>query len=202
MLIRHEFGPEGAAYVRSYLESNESMGKRVGRLLLAHHDIDSGITWAFVPVDSPLDRRTAFEEGGLSPASTPSWEEHVAGWLLHQLRQQSPMARVLLVEGAYQRRTDGWLQKRPDDPAVFCSDDVYRYETAETAPGDVHRWLGGAAWRPDVGIITTLPQGTDRLINRQYLSLEELEEMAVNASSIVVGAWDDEAFFFWQPSGG
>jgi hypothetical protein len=202
MLARHEFGPEGTAYVRSYLESNESMGKRLGRMLLAHHDLDQGIAWAFVPVDSPLDDRTAFEEGGLSPASAPTWEERVAGWLLQELSQQSATAGVLLVEGAYERRTDGWLEKRPDDPVVFCGDDVYYYETADAGPDQVQRWLGGATWEPDVGMVTKLPQGTDRLTNRQSITHEDLEEMAVSASVIVVGAWDAEAFFFWQPSAG
>jgi hypothetical protein len=197
-LVRHEFGPEGTTYLRSYLESNERFGKQLGRLLLTHHDLDRGTVWAFVPADSPLDRRTAFEEGGLSPARVPSWDERAVGWLLDQLRQPSATGRVLLVEGAVERRTDPWLQKWPDDPVVFCGDDVYFYETAQAPAADVERWLGGATWKPDVGIVTHLPHRPDRLTKRQDLTLEELSEMAGGASVIVVGAWDHEAFMFWE----
>ncbi|HEV3408110.1 MAG TPA: hypothetical protein VG079_05420 [Gaiellaceae bacterium] len=186
--------------MRSYLESNERFGKQLGRLLLAHHDLDRGTAWAFVPADSPLDRRTAFEEGGLSPARAPSWQEHVVGWLLDQLRQPSATRRVLLVEGALERRSDASLPNRADHPIVFSGDAVYYYETAESSPDDVERWLGGATWRPDVGIVTDAPRGAERFTERQELTLEELDEMAASASVIVVGAWDDEAFIFWEPS--
>lgn len=199
-LVRHEFGPEGTAYVRSYLESNEAFGKKLGRLLVTHHDLDQGTAWAFVPAESPMDRRTAFEYGGLRPASVPNSEERVGGWLLQQLRRHGAAARVLLVEGANELRTDPWLKNRPDDPVVFCGDDVYFYEPAGAAPPDLKRWIGGATWRPDVGIVTELPRGAGRLTPRQELTLEDLDEMAANASVIVVGAWDDEAVMFWERS--
>ncbi len=184
--------------MRSYLESNQAFGKKLGRLLVAHHDLDRGTAWAFVPGDSPMDRRTAFEEGGLRPASEPDLEQRVGGWLLHQLRQPDAAARVLIVEGAHELRTDPWLENSPDDPVVFCGDDVYFYGTAESAPSDLVRWLGGATWRPDVGIVTDLPLAPNGLTNRQSLTPEELGEMAVRASVIVLGAWDDEAFVFWE----
>jgi hypothetical protein len=199
MLARHEFGPEGVAYLRSYLEANEAFGKRLGRLLLTHHDIERGTAWAFVPVDSPAESWTDFESGGLFRKVDPTWDEQVGGWLLAEVGQSSPRPRIVCVEDALARRQDGWLERNSEHRAFFCGDEVYSYETSDTPSADLTRRLGGATWRPAVGVVTALPNGVEHLTNRQSLTPEALEEMAVAATAIIVGAWDDEAFFFWEP---
>src|SRR4051794_15925864 len=109
MLARHEFGPEGVEYVRAYLAANEEFGKRLGRLLLSHHNIDEAIAWAFVPADTPVERRTAFETGGLFPKRDREWDEVVGNWLHSQVGAPTERPRLLCVEDAYSRRQDGWL---------------------------------------------------------------------------------------------
>jgi hypothetical protein len=200
VLIRHQFGSEGHAYLRSYLEANEAFGKRLGRLLLTHHDIDRGRMWAFVPADSLPEHRTDFARGGLLREVDSSLDEVVGDWLLAELRRPSPAPRIVCVEGALERRTDGWLTKHPEYRVFFCGEDPDTYETTESPLPDLDRWCGGADWRPDLGIIAPLPAEIQQLTNRQSVPPDALEEMAAAASVIIVGAWDDEAFLFWQPS--
>ena len=73
MVRRHQFGPEGHAYVRRYLESGARFEKRLGALLLDHHDVDGGSVWAFVRADSPPEKLAAFETGRLFPKGDPDW---------------------------------------------------------------------------------------------------------------------------------
>jgi len=70
-LVRHEFGPEGIAYLRTYLASNDGFGKRLGRLL-GGRNLDAGTTWAFVPAGSSRQKRVDFQQGGSSVAARRS----------------------------------------------------------------------------------------------------------------------------------
>jgi hypothetical protein len=145
MVRRHEFGPEGHAYVRRYLESGAGFGKRLGGLLLEHHDAERGLVWAFVRLDSPPEKLVNFETGGLLPKLDPAWKEQANAWLRDRLVEGGG-ERALLVEHPYAKPTDGWLEKDPDRLAVFCGDDVYEYYSAED--GELTGWLGGGTWGP------------------------------------------------------
>lgn len=117
-LVRHDFGPEGTAYVRSYLRSNEAFGKRLGRLL-ARRDLEAGTTWALVPADSSPQQRlrlkaglfpdagppVALEHGYLTPKFDPSSHAQFRRALGDLLSLPSGSPRLLCVEWAYGERT-------------------------------------------------------------------------------------------------
>lgn len=210
-LIKHRFGREGAAYIRSYLESNERFGHRLGRLLLDHHDVECGVTWALVPTDVPPEKLADFEEGIFPSAGPPAKVD--VGYMVPVFRASSndamraalgallatPNARraVLVVEAAYDRRTDDWDQ-RPERRVFFCGDDVYDFELAQHQDAELTFVPTGATWSPDVGIVTALPAQLESLANGDSVSPAALAEMAGAATAIVVGAWDNEAPLFWE----
>lgn len=216
MLIRHDFGPEGVAYVRSYLERNDRFGRRLGSLL-AGRDIEAGTTWAFVPAASSPRWRVDFEHGGLFPhrgppvqsedgvlvpVFDPSLDPQITAGVAGLFSRPSASPRLLCVEQAYARRTDPWLAERPDEDVFFYGDDVYAYATADAPIEQATRLLGGATWQPNVGIVTVLPDGLQEMRKREPISPEALGDMAAAAIAIVVGAWDGEGLLFWEPEEG
>ena len=208
-LVRHEFGGDGVAYLRSYLQSNGAFGKRLGPLL-ARRDLEAGKTWALVPDDSPPHQRTDFESGLFPDASPPmrvkqgylvqkfdaSAHPQVRQAVADLLSKPGPLPRLLCVEWAYARRTAPW----PDQEIFFCGDDVYGYQGADPAFEGVEWVPGGATWEPNVGMVTALPPGFEEIPHRQSITPETLEEMAAAAVAIIVGAWDGEAPLFWEPA--
>jgi len=204
MVVRHNFGPEGHAYVRSYLEANGAYGKLLGRLLLAAHQIDNGDVWAFVPAELPEERRTPltdFEDGYIypDPGRQSARQESNDGWLL-EARNRVPGSWLLCVEDAFGKPSDPFVAKR-SDPMFFCGDSVYWYETADEVDARTRIELGGAVWEPTVGIVTVMPTSVRRL-NRQTLEDAALAELAASATAIVIGAWDGEGLIFWEPRHG
>lgn len=203
MLVRRDFGPEGTTYVREYLDANHGFGKLLGRFLLASHDIDHGVAWAFSPARPPPERRaplTDFETGGVFPKRDPAWAEQFNLWL-NSARGKTAAPWLLCVEGALERPSDPFLDSYPDWPLFFCGDSVYTYANADSPESDVQRWLGGATWNPNVGIVTERSASLGPLTNRQLVSDAEIAELAARASAIVIGAWDDEGLMFWEPGG-
>jgi hypothetical protein len=197
MIVKHTFGPEGAAYVRSYFASSRGFGKRLGSLL-ERRDIEAGTTWAFVPAASSARQRVDFEHGMVLPgaaASTSSWSA-VANWL-GALLGSPPSGRLLCVEDAMARRSDPWLVNEADRKVFFCGDDVYHCAGADDEL-DHFVLAAAASWKPDIGIVTALPSGREQISNRQSLEPESLEGMAARAVAVVIGAWDAEGFVLWQ----
>lgn len=209
-MVRHEFGPEGPAYLRSYLQSNEGFGKRLGRLLLERHEIESGTTWALVPANATPDSLVNFESGIFPPAGPA--EKVDVGYMVPVFDASSndamrdaldgllakPSARpsLLVVESALARRTDGWDQ--PERQVFFCGDDVYDYALTKDPEAEVSWVPSGATWTPDVGIVTVLPAALGDIADGDSVSPAALEEMAAAAVAIIVGAWDNEAPLFWE----
>jgi hypothetical protein len=202
MVARHDFGPEGRAYVRSYLEANAAHGKLLGALLLAAHQIDEGDVWAFVPAQLPQERQTPltdFEDGYIypDPESRSARQASNDGWL-REVCKRAHGSWLLCVEDAFGRPSDPFVAKR-NDPMFFCGDSVYWYETADEADARTRTELGGALWEPTVGIVTVIPP-SGRGLNRQTLKDPVLGELAASAAAIVIGAWDTEGLIFWEPS--
>jgi hypothetical protein len=212
-VVRHEFGSEGSVYVRSYLEANASFGKRLGRLLTAC-PIEAGTTWAFVPADSAPERLVTFERslfppsgraqrvevGFMVPKFVPSANPAVKEALAGFLDTAGPASRLVCVEDSYRRRSDFRL---PVDQwahqVFFCGEDVYEFAGGEIPLEESARMLGGASWKPDVGLVTSLPEQLDTIEQGHEVTAEQLEEMAMAAVVVVIGAWDDDSFLFWEP---
>jgi hypothetical protein len=211
-LVRHEFGAEGAAYVRSYLQANERFNKRLGRLL-ARRDIASGTTWGLVPSEAPPDRRSAFDDS-LFPPSTPPIKVERGFMVANFVPAESPQIReavrallekpggtaLLVIEHAFSFRSDFKLP--PDQSAhqvFFCGDDVYEYALADSPLDEAIRMLGGAIWRPEVGLVAALPDALDTIEHGQSLRPEQLEQMVERAAAVIFGAWDDDSLLFWEP---
>jgi hypothetical protein len=196
--------------VRSYLESNQRFGKRLGRLLLERYEIELGRTWALVPANAAPDSLVNFESSVFPPAGPG--EKVGVGYMVAVFDASSnaamqaaldgllakPRARpsLLVVESALDRRTDGWDQ--PERQVFFCGDDVYDYALAEDPQAEVAWVPRGATWTPDVGIVTALPAALQSIEDRDSVSPAVLEEMAAAAVAIIVGAWDNEAPLFWE----
>lgn len=201
MVVRHDFGAEGVAYVRSYLEANRGYGKLLGALLLSTCDIEPGVAWAFIPEKLPRERRSPlrdFEDGYLyfqSGRRVP-WRDQFSDWLSEACDKQ-PDPWLVCVEHAMARPSDPWLEARPQEQAFFCGDSVFLYETAESPNVLGKNLLGGAIWDPAVGIITTMAS-IGKLANRQRLDEFALAKLAAQASAIVIGAWDDDGLIVWQ----
>jgi hypothetical protein len=199
MARRHEFGPEGHEYVRRYLESGADFGKRLGALLLEHHDVERGTVWAFARVDGAAEKLAEFETGGVFPKRDPHWNKQADAWL-RERAADGARERVPLVEHPYAKPTDGWLQRNPDSPAVFCGDDVYEYYSAED--DELVGRLGGATWGPRVGVIAPVPERGPRSWNRQTLSTDVISYIAAQTVAVMIGAWDDEGWLVWEPDHG
>lgn len=202
MLVRHKFGPEGVAYLYSYLGSNRRFGKRFGRLL-ADLNLEAGTTSAFVPAGSSSEARVHFEVGGLFGRGRLDASSHskagVRGWLNGLLELPSRAPRVICIEDALMRRTDPVLDASPEAQLFFCGDDVYWYATAADLDDALLR--PGAAWAPNVGVVTEMPTGRERIVQRESLSPHALHDMAACAVAVFVGAWDGEGFLLWEPAG-
>lgn len=205
--MRHDFGPEGSAYVLTYLRASGRLGP-----LLRQRDIESGATWALVPSASPPDQRADFAHGGLFPAPgppipapqgvlapkfDPSSDPQITSALSRLLSRSHATQRLLCVELAYARRTDPHVAACPSGQMFVCGDDVYAYATAANPMAPIARRLGGATWQPNVGIVTHLPHGLDLPLG--VVDPEALEAMAGAATAIIVGAWDAEGLLFWEP---
>jgi len=207
-LVRREFGQEGAAYVQSYLDSNAAFGKRLGRLL-ARRDIEAGSTWALVPADSPPQQIVDFEDGlfpnsgfpimahggVLVPKFNPASSTQIQRAVADLMAQPGVSPRLVCAELIHARRDT----PLPDDNVFYCGDDVYAYQTADAPVEAAAHLPGGATWRPSVAMITSFPTGLEGISNGSSVGPEVLDEMATTAVAIMVGAWDDEAFLFWEP---
>lgn len=198
-MIRHDFGPEAAAYLRSYFDKSVGFGKRLGKLL-ARHNIEAGVVSAFVPANTASDRLVDFENGGLfgSGVGRSAAEPLVRGWLAARLGIPSPTPRLLCAEDALMRRSDPVIERLSDHSLFFCGDDVYWYATGNNLEDPVLQ--AGASWRPDITMVTSLPGGLDRIQNRQSIDSHTLAQMAEDAVGIMVGAWDNEGFLLWEPA--
>jgi hypothetical protein len=200
VLIRHDFGVDGASYARRYLEANGKFSKLLGPLLLAGQQIDQGSTWAFVPEELPRDRRaplTDFETGHLyaSPGERSARDGSNDRWLGEAL-DRAPSPTLICVEDALAKPSDHFLE-HSDEPVFFCGESVFSY-AIHTSPNDpAPSNLGGATWDPRVGIITRM---SGSLANRQTLEEAAVAGLASQASVVVIGAWDAEGLIFWEPN--
>ena len=199
MVVRHEFGPEGAAYVRSYLEANGAFGKLLGPLLLAALQIDQGIVWASLPAELPGERTsppTDFQTGGIyadrEEASTARATDDA--WLRETLDGQ-PDTWLLCVEDGLARPSDPY-QARSEEPVFYCADSVYLFWTAASPDRPTSDVFGGATWNPSVAVITTMANG---VASKDVVAELTIAEFAARASAVVIGAWDGEGLIFWAP---
>jgi hypothetical protein len=205
MLVRHQFGPEGAAYIRSYLASNDRFGTRLGRLL-ARREIEAGTVSAFVPAESSAAQRVNFEAGGLFSrrsrecAEDPSPKARAIAWLSLLLGEGGPSPRILCIEDARTRRA-AVETKLPHVKFFFCGDDVYWYAMDGALEDISLEWvpLSGALADPNIGIVATLPAGLKSIRNRQSVNSAAVQEIATGAVAVIVGAWDWEGFMIWEP---
>ena len=197
VLVRHEYGSEGAAYVRSQLLMNQGY-KRLGSLL-AHHDIEHGRTWALVPAGSSAAQRTSFD--GSWSGFDFDWETEAAQWLAEAARAQTDGRGLLCFEHWGADKEDPFLQTGEDVGDVFfCGKDVYEAVT-QSAPVEAFGDLATESlWYPTIGMITRLPGGTDQIPSRGEVTVGQLTVMAETAAVIIVSAWDAEGLVFWQPS--
>ncbi len=198
-MIRHEFGREAAAYLRSYFDKSVGFGKRLGKLL-PRHSIEAGTVSAFVPTDIASARLVDFEKGGLfsSGVGRSAAEPLVRGWLAGRLGIPSLTPRLLCTEDALMRRSDSVIERLSGHDLFFCGDDVYWYATENSLEDAVLQ--AGATWRPDITMVTSLPGGLDCIVNRQSIDSHTLAQMAEDAVGIMVGAWDNEGFLLWEPA--
>jgi hypothetical protein len=75
------------------------------------------------------------------------------------------------------------------ESVLFCS-----LLTGSTLDPDLR--IGGAAWMPDITLITGVATPLD---NRATVGQEYLVAAIDNARAVIVGAWDDEGLIFWEP---
>lgn len=203
MLVRQRFGPEGAAYVRSYFDSNARFGKRLGRLL-GRRDIEAGTISACVPAESSLDQRLSFQAGGLfsrrphTESDAPGEAEACVTELFTPAAASPPL---VCVEDAFMRRTDEVATQLTDVDVFFCGDAAYWY-TTDNAPAEsvLQRLpLSGSIADPNIGIVTTLPAELTSLANGNSIPSAALEKMATAAVAVLIGAWDHEGLLVWKP---
>lgn len=204
--VCHEFGPEGVAYLREYLDANDGFGKRLGRLLLNTRAFEAGTTSAFVPSESSLQQRVNFHHGGLFPGAgrgepyRRSAVEAFEIWLRDLMGSPGSPPRLLCVEDSLGRRSDAMLDQPSERTLFFCGDAAYWYATRPEGVAKIP--IGGATWTPDIAIVTTLPKGMSDIRNEQSLEPEALRDMADDAVAVIVGAWDAEGLLIWTPAGG
>lgn len=187
-------GADGIAYLRRYLEANAAFGKQLGKVLLDNLDFSQGEAWAFVPDPIPDDRKVDladFETGGLFRRHGQQWRQEVMGWISGKVGAEP---HVLCVE-------DGLA--RPSDPFV-ASLDGWRFFSQESViecielptQEDVSDRFGGATWDPDIAIL--IPTPTTLPAKRTTVSSDALAALTGTATTVGVGAWDDEGAIFWE----
>jgi hypothetical protein len=196
MIVRHDFGGVGIAYVRRYLECNREFGKLLGVSLLERFDLGRGSAWAFVPEAAETElgpRLTEFEHGWVDPKADPSWRPTFDEWLRSVQRPTVPM--VVVYEDALAKPSDAFLQST-DRKHVSYDESVFFWDNAAAGGPAVERLLGGATWNPDVAILA--PTAQPELSQRAF-GIEAITELAEHAAAVAVGAWDDQGFIVWQP---
>jgi hypothetical protein len=195
-LVRHIFGPEGAAYVRRYLEANRdyptpSGGCHIGGRLLAHHAIDRGVVWSAIPDTASPEYIEHFESGGVFHRSGLWKRDGLRPWLTRRL---SDPGAVVAAEDVIGRKADVFTQ-RPDLCVFFCGEGLYRF----APPGAVEQALGMSngdiRWCPQIAIITTARE----LAPGRVVSPAWVDDAAAAATAIMVGAWDEEGVVCWEP---
>lgn len=214
-LTRHDFGLEGAAYVRAYLSANVAMGGRLGRLLEGH-DIEAGATWGFVPRDSPGRQRLHFEDSLFAPSGPaieagggvfvpnfdPATAPQITAAFNSLLTRPRQTPRLLCVEDVFMRRSDFALA--PDEWArtpFFCDEAVFEYAVGGSPlPPYIVRETVGRTSQPNVGIVTAIPRQVRALRVGDEINDKTLAGMAASAIAIIIGAWDGEAPMFWEPA--
>jgi hypothetical protein len=199
MVVRHVFGAEGHAYVRTYLEANGKFGKLLGPLLLSAHQVDGGVAWAFLPEQIADKRRaplTDFQSGCLYPSRMDSDEctQSMLDWLRAAVNRVSP-PWLVCTEDAY-ASPSGPYQARHQEPVFYCRDSVYDFQTA-ASPAPVHTdYFSGATWCPAVSIVTTMQRA---IAVRETIDEDAVAALAAAATAIVIGAWDVEGCIVWEP---
>ena len=186
MWVRHEYGPEGAAYVRTQLEWNagsKPLGEQLGK-----RDLEGGRTWAFVPDEWPPATRVDFERGPDLPHGDPA-----ADWAADLTRR----AGLFCFEKPHASRTDPWLERaRAGSAYFFCEDHVYGFARAADPLERFEDALGESLNYPTVAMVTSSPRA---LSDRDPVSRHELAGMAAAAKAIVVAAWDATGFVICEP---
>lgn len=194
--MRHEYGSEGAAYVRSQLLMNQGY-KPLGPLL-AHHNLEYGHTWAFVPADSSASQRTSFD--GSWSGFEFHWKDQVAQWLADTTREQVGARGLLCFEHWAAEQDDPVIQTSEGVGDVFfCGNDVYEAVTQSASVEAFGDLATEYLWYPTIGMVTSLPGETGQVLNRGDVTITELTTMAETAAVIIVSAWDAEGLVFWQP---
>lgn len=197
MLVTKPLGRDGIAYVGRYLEANAAFGKQLGSLLLDRFALEQGSAWAFVPDPLPGDRKVNladFETGGLFRGHGHQWRQEVMAWISGKVGTES---HVLCVEDGLARPADPFLASL-GGWRFFCEESVIECVTLPTEE-DISDRFRGATWNPDVAIL--IPSPSILPAKRRSVSSEAFADLVATATTIAVGAWDDEGAIFWEPHG-
>jgi hypothetical protein len=190
-------GGDGIAYVNRYLEANAAFGKQLGRLLLDRLALEQGSAWAFVPDPLPDDRKVDladFETGGLLRRHGQQWRQKVMAWISGKVGTEP---HVLFVEDGLARPSDPFVASL-DGWRLFCQESVIECVELPTEE-DISDRFSGATWNPDIAIL--IPSPSILPATRTSVSSDALADLVDTASTIGVGAWDDEGAIFWESRG-
>ncbi len=180
-----EFGPEGLAWVRKCLSGGNTLSK-----LLLKLPLETGRVYTYLPDGLAPSRRTMFESGGIFGKTGSEldrrWRTEVRSYL------SASEDRVCIVEDIAQVDEAGL---DTSDEAFFSyGKEVYDYLTYRGQDLNRIRFtMSKGRQYPSVHLLTKIPEGAT-IHQRQEVSRHVLEELAANASRIMVGAYDEESY--------
>lgn len=219
MYIKHVFGQEGYQYIRTELARYSEYNSL--RKMLSDLPIESGSVFAFLPAIPPKDLIDRIGEdvlrhslshyyGGvyaIDPEYTAYEIAFIRDWLENNPRhiatfqerhsgfeprnapfRTAPGERVFLCS-----KPDNAHIERAYEPWVFIDRSQSSHEEIRLAIA-----RGTQPYPPVVGLLTSLPEGMDKIELLQILKPNEYSKLVENTMYIVVEAFDLEVMLFWE----
>ena len=205
-LVELCLGLEGLRFVEEQLRR----GHALSRCLLSTLSHAAGQAITYLPQGTAIDEAKKFEYGGKLPTPpreewrataggtlvpTPTTREHLVSLIATELAQPRSLC---ILENALAEREDLWLQKSEVDIA-FLGKEVYHLLTEATSPSEIDAAVR-AAHTPYlcVGALSSVPDADGLPGDRGELTIRWLEELAQQAQTIFVGAYDGEGYVLWR----
>jgi hypothetical protein len=190
VLTEIDLTKDAIAHIRSCL----SRGNRLSSLLL-NLPLQQGLVRTFLPTQVARERLLKFDVGGLAKRNQtePNLRNVVAAHL------HEPDAPIAAFEDHLARPGDPVLDKL-SVPFFTYNDEVYYFLTKRHTTDE----LITKAIRTALSylfVCALVKYGTDDMFaieDRQPMTHRNLEVLASNMTTIVVGAYDGEAYVFWS----
>lgn len=180
------------------------MGNTLSQMIPSCIDIHAGTFFTLLPKNTPKNRVYKFESGLLSHIEknethmfeyyrpTSSMDEQLSHHIINFLSSGTNKSAVF--SNVLQSPGDPNIDL-PDTITAYYNSEIYYAFQSSNVPLDVMKkciFASGMGWHFLAILTSNIPK-----IN-QTINIELMNEILINASEIVIGAYDDEGYIFWE----